>query len=119
MKLHAVAHLGRGLLTATESTVARPDGSTLTLSAPMYVLEQNMAAVLVFRVNELDQLVGDLDRWYLRDLQRDRSTGLTVSGSPDHDVVSRLAARYVREARDLSQHELSQWVQHVLAELSA
>lgn len=116
MQLHPFHKLGGGRLACNSLPLSHSDGRVLSYPAPMYLLDHDMAAVPQIELTTDDQVTITLSDWYLQDLLRGRDTGLVIYGSPETDFVSRLVERYVREARDLPQHQLSEWVTQVVAE---
>lgn len=97
--------------------LTRSTGEVLQVPAPMVLLDDDMAATPRLTLTSDNEVSFDLGTWELRDLQRGRDLGVCAYGEPGSRPMREMASRYVREARSLRRHELTEWVQQVLAEM--
>lgn len=118
MRLHGTVRCRLGIV-GNSRTLIRSTGEPVELPNPLYELGGGMVAIPYAELESDDRVVIELTTWVLYDVERQRSTELVLHGSPGTDLMSRMATRYVREARELPQHELSVWAQHLCDEISA
>lgn len=118
MRLDAVAHTRSGL-SSTTRLLTRSDGEPVHMHNPLFLLDDGIAAIPHAELDGDEQIRIDLTAWSLWDMECNRATGLELTGPPGTDFVSRVAARYVREARHLPQHERREWVENIIAEAAA
>lgn len=116
MQLASCAHV-RGGIVSNYCSSTRSTGELVTMPHALYLLADGMAAIPQQTLISDEQITIDLTTWSLYDLEASRSVGLVVGGEPGSDLLSRVATRYVREARHLPQHELAEWVQQVIEQM--
>lgn len=116
MQLASCAHVSSGIV-SNNAFAARSTGETVVMPNPLYLLEHSMAAIPQQTLTTDSQITIDLSTWSLYDLENNRPIGLVLTGEPGTDFMSRVATRYAREARDLPEHELTEWASRVVEQM--